>query len=159
MNIPLNIDWQQILLHLLNFSVLTLGLYLLLYKPITNFMEKRAEHYRNLDTQAEDKIKQAKELELSYKKRLECVETEIEENKARAAQEAKLAADALLESANEQALKIISDARQAALQERAKILEEAQQEIASMAIAATEKLLTQSASDTLDQFLYAVKKE
>ena len=46
MNIPLNIDWQQILLHLLNFSVLTLGLYLLLYKPVKNFMEERAEYYR-----------------------------------------------------------------------------------------------------------------
>ena len=31
MNIPLNIDWQQILLHLLNFVILAGGLYLLLY--------------------------------------------------------------------------------------------------------------------------------
>ena len=29
MNIPLNIDWQQILLHLLNFVILAGGLYLL----------------------------------------------------------------------------------------------------------------------------------
>ena len=34
MNIPLNIDWQQILLHLLNFAILAGGLYLLLYKPV-----------------------------------------------------------------------------------------------------------------------------
>ena len=32
MNIPLNIDWQQILLHLLNFAILAGGLYLLLYR-------------------------------------------------------------------------------------------------------------------------------
>ena len=30
MNIPLNIDWQQILLHFFNFSILVGGLYLLL---------------------------------------------------------------------------------------------------------------------------------
>ena len=39
MNIPLNIDWQQILLHLLNFAILAGGLYLLLFKPVKAFME------------------------------------------------------------------------------------------------------------------------
>ena len=34
MNIPLNIDWQQILLHALNLVLLVAGLYLLLYKPV-----------------------------------------------------------------------------------------------------------------------------
>ena len=31
--IPLNIDWQQILLHLFNFTILFGALYILLYKP------------------------------------------------------------------------------------------------------------------------------
>ena len=41
MSIPLNIDWQQILLHLFNFAILAGGLYLLLYKPVKRFMEQR----------------------------------------------------------------------------------------------------------------------
>lgn len=159
MNIPLNIDWQQILLHLLNFSVLTLGLYLLLYNPVRNFMEERAEYYRKLDNEVQEKLKQAEDLKISYKERLNSIETEIEEKRARAVQETKQAADALLQSAKEQAAKLISDAQEAAKRERAKILEDTQQEIASMAIAATEKLLAQSAAGTLDQFLDAVKKE
>ena len=36
MNIPLNIDWQQILLHLFNFVILAGGLYFILYKPTQN---------------------------------------------------------------------------------------------------------------------------
>ena len=48
MNIPLNIDWQQILLHLLNFVILAGGLYLLLYKPVKTFMEKRQQYYHCL---------------------------------------------------------------------------------------------------------------
>ena len=40
---PLNIDWQQILLHLLNFAILAFGLYFLLYKPVKAFREKREE--------------------------------------------------------------------------------------------------------------------
>ena len=46
MNIPLNIDWQQILLHLLNFAILAGGLYLLLYKPVKAFMEQRQAYYQ-----------------------------------------------------------------------------------------------------------------
>lgn len=40
MNVPLNIDWQQILLHLLNFMILFGILYFFLYKPVKDFMEK-----------------------------------------------------------------------------------------------------------------------
>lgn len=79
MNIPLNIDWQQILLHLLNFSVLTLGLYLLLYKPVRDFMEERVEHYRKQGNEAQEKLNQAEDLKISYRKRLDSIETEIEE--------------------------------------------------------------------------------
>ena len=159
MNIPLNIDWQQILLHLLNFSVLTLGLYLLLYKPVRDFMEERVEHYHKQGNEAQEKLNQAEDLKISYRKRLDYIETEIEEKRTRSAQESKQTADALLQSAKEQAAKLLSDAQVAAKQERAEILEGAQQEIAALAIAATEKLLARSASGTLDQFLDAVKKE
>ena len=47
MNVPLNIDWQQILLHLFNFIILAGGLYLLLYKPVKNFMEKREANWQS----------------------------------------------------------------------------------------------------------------
>ena len=41
MNIPLNIDWQQILLHLFNFAILVGGLYLLLYNPVKTVRRRR----------------------------------------------------------------------------------------------------------------------
>ena len=159
MNIPLNIDWQQILLHLLNFSVLTLGLYLLLYNPVRNFMAQRAEHYQNLQSQTQQKLEQAEGLEASYNQRLQDIDTAIEQKKALAEQETRQAADALLQDAKEQAAKLMADAQAAAQKERAQILEDSRQEIARMAVAATEKLLAQSASGALDQFLAAAKKE
>lgn len=159
MNIPLNIDWQQILLHLLNFAVLSLGLYLLLYKPVKNFMDKREEHYRALNSQTEIELKQAQDLKNSYTERLEGLESEIENKRALAVQETKQAIDSLMQNAKNKASKIIENAQETALVERERILDESTKEIAAMAIAATEKLLANSASDTLDQFLYAVKKE
>ena len=41
--VPLNVDWQQILLHLLNFTILFGALYILLYKPVKDFMKGRAD--------------------------------------------------------------------------------------------------------------------
>ena len=61
MNIPLNIDWQQILLHLLNFVILAGGLYLLLYQPVKAFMEKRQSFYREQDAQAAKLLADAKQ--------------------------------------------------------------------------------------------------
>lgn len=159
MNIPLNIDLQQIFLHLFNFSILTLGLYLLLYNPVKKFMGERVEYYSVLDKEAIEKLEQAKNLGVSYQERLEHVETAIEERKAIAAQEIKQEAEELLQNAEKEAAKILSDVHDAAQEERTKILEETQEEIANIAISATEKLLAQSASGALDQFLDAVKKE
>ena len=58
---PLNIDWQQILLHWMNLAILTGGLYFLLFEPVKQFMRKRADHYQELDKLAEDKLAQAEE--------------------------------------------------------------------------------------------------
>lgn len=44
---PLNIDWQQILLHLLNFTILAFGLYFLLYRPVRAYMKKREDAMPN----------------------------------------------------------------------------------------------------------------
>ena len=70
MNIPLNIDWQQILLHLFNFVILAGGLYLLLYRPVKNFMKKREEHYKAMDQQARQDRQEAQQLKEDYQARL-----------------------------------------------------------------------------------------
>ena len=61
MKLPLNIDWQQILLHAFNFILLGGGLGFLLYKPVKKFMNGREEYYKNMDAEAEKKLADAKE--------------------------------------------------------------------------------------------------
>jgi F-type H+-transporting ATPase subunit b len=159
MKIPLNINWQQIFLHLFNFSLLTLGLYLLLYKPVTDFMKERTEYYRQLDSDARAKQNQAGDLEASCQERLKNIEAEIDEKRLALTHETDREIEAMLQSANDRAEKIILDAREAAREERAEILEDVRQEIASMTVTAAEKLLSTSASDALDQFLDTVREE
>ena len=56
---PLNIDWQQILLHALNFVILVGGLYFLLFNPVKKFMAKREEYCRGMEEKAEQTLREA----------------------------------------------------------------------------------------------------
>ena len=63
---PLNIDIQQILLHLLNFTLLFAGLYFLLYKPVKNFMKKREQHYMDMQKSADEMLEHAQQAKKEY---------------------------------------------------------------------------------------------
>lgn len=159
MNIPLNIDWQQILLHLFNFAILAGGLYLLLYKPVKKFMKQREDYYINLDETAKSKLQQAESLKTDYQNRFRNVESEIAESRKKSlAAVDKIRTQKLLE-AEENAEKVISEAKQEAERERTRILEQTQKEIADMVTTATEKLLLQTtASEAFDQFLAVAER-
>lgn len=141
MNIPLNIDWQQILLHLFNFTILAGGLYFLLYKPVKDFMDKRSAYYREMEDTAAGHLEEAKRLENEYQDRLKQADKEIEEKKAEAALETEELINASLEEARKQKEKIIADAQGIALNEKKKMLLETREEIVKLALAATKKML------------------
>ena len=136
MNIPLNIDWQQILLHFFNFSILVGGLYLLLFKPVKRFMEKREKHYADMEAAAV-----------------------AEEKRAAAAKEAEAFAQQQRDAAKAQADKILSDAKDAAESERQKIVAEANREAVAIAEDAMEKLMAAQTAQAYDAFVNAAKEE
>ena len=150
---PLNIDWQQILLHWMNLAILIGGLYFLLYKPVKQFMGKREEHYRDLDQQAQEKLQRAEQLRTEYQAKLDQAEEEIRQARAQAQQSAQASADAQLAQAEEQAQQIIVQARAEAENSRERIRRESQRELRELASAAARKLAFQPEADPFDQFL------
>ena len=107
MNIPLNIDWQQILLHFFNFSILTGGLYLLLFKPVKDFMNKREQIYQQMDAQAKQTQAQAQQLKAQAEERLTQLDQELDSKRAAAAQEADLYAQKQHQAAQQQGLLMV----------------------------------------------------
>lgn len=156
MNIPLNIDWQQILLHLFNFSILAGGLYLLLFKPVKNFMDKRAKHYADMESAAVEREKSTAALEASMQQRQAALDAELDEKRA-AAREAEAYAHQQRAAAHEQADKIVAAARENAENDRKKIVDEANREAVSIAEAAMEKLLAKETSRAYDAFVNAAE--
>lgn len=47
--LPLNIDWQQILLHLLSFLILAVGLTFLIYRPVKKFLDNRKKRFEDME--------------------------------------------------------------------------------------------------------------
>lgn len=159
MNIPLNIDWQQILLHLMNFVILAGGLYFLLYKPVKAFMDKRAAYYQEQADQAAQTTQAAQQLKADYEARLSAADDEIREEKTQAQKDAAAAAQQQLDAARAEAEKIVSDAQAMAERSREKIVRQAGQDVKDLAAEATEKLVLQSGGDAFDQFLDLAEKE
>jgi F-type H+-transporting ATPase subunit b len=157
MNIPLNIDWQQILLHLFNFAILAGGLYILLYKPIKAFMDKRTDYYKDLDDSANAKLKEAEEVKASYDEKLAGAEAEISEKRKESLAKTQAEADIKIAEARTQADKILKDAKVNIDREHEKMLEESKKEVANLAVEATKKLLEQSAKDPYGTFLKSVE--
>ena len=143
MNMPLNIDWQQILLHLFNFSILAGGLYLLLYRPVKNFMKKREAYYQSMDQQARQDRERASQLQKEYQARLDAVGDEIAQRRAAAQKE--------LEQFRAQQI-------DAARREHEKMLSAASQELADLAVTATEKIVLTAQGDPYELFLNLAEK-
>ena len=156
-NIPLNIDWQQILLHFFNFSILVGGLYLLLFKPVKSFMEKREKHYADMEAAAVAREKDTEALKAAMAQREADFDAVLAEKRAAAAKEAEAFAQQQRDAAKAQADKILSDAKDAAESERQKIVAEANREAVAIAEDAMEKLMAAQTAQAYDAFVNAAK--
>ncbi len=153
MNIPLNIDWQQILLHLFNFLLLFAILYFLLYKPVKAFMDKREKYYDDIDNEANKKLSDAEKLKAEYEEKLNEAEKEIASKREEALKQLEADSAEQTEKAKKQAAEIISKAASDAERERERIIAEANGEISEMVSSAAEKLVFESTSQAFDKFL------
>lgn len=159
MSLPLNIDWQQILLHLFNFVILSGGLYFLLYKPVKDFMDKRVDYYQQKDAEAEEKLAKAKEMEASWQVRISEADAEIAQRKAEAMRAAENAAAEQIQAAKKESEEILLKAHTSARQERQRIVDDAGRKIAEVAAAAAEQLTRNAYGSAYNLFLDTVEEE
>ena len=150
---PLNIDWQQILLHWMNLAILTGGLYFILYKPVKQFINKREEHYRDLEQKTAEKLAQATQAHAEYQAKMSEADEEIREARAKAQQSAQQSVKDQLAQAKEQAQRIVDLAHEEAEHSRELILKESQRELKELAAKAAKKLAVHPDADPFDQFL------
>ena len=158
MNLPLNIDIQQILLHIFNFLILFGGLYFILYSPVKKFMDKREQEYRKNDEKSEKLRHDAEELKREYEDKMSELEHNTKAIKQRAEDEARKSAEAIVSKANADAEAIVEKAKDSAQKKKAEIIRSADKDIAVLCEAALEKIITDSANEDYDSFIKSAKE-
>ncbi len=156
---PLNIDPQQILLHLFNLVLLFGILYVLLYKPVHDFMEKREEEYRQRDKSTKDALADAEKLKAEYENKISEAEKEYALERANISAKAEADREKIIGDAHEHAAKIVEDARDKAQKEHDRLIARAQTEIAEYVSKAAEKIVMDEGdlSDDFDSFFESVE--
>ena len=154
---PLNIDWQQILLHWMNLVILTGGLHFLLFKPVKEFMAKREKHYQELAGQAEARLAEAEQLKAECQAKLDKADPQSHPERAQAQQAIQQSTEHQLAQAQEQATQIVAHAQAEAEHSRERIMRESQRELRKLAAKAAKKLALQA--DPFDQFLGLVEED
>ena len=155
---PLNIDWQQILLHMFNFVLLFALLYFILYKPIRDFMEKRQQHYRELDEQAQKTVAQANEKKAEYDRLTADADQRLAAFEAERRKQAEAAAAQELAAAKEKAQKLVDAARAGTKAEHEQMLRQAREEIAQMAGDMARQIASGDTAEAFDAFLSQVER-
>lgn len=153
---PLNIDWQQILLHMFNFVLLTAALYFLLYKPVKDFMDKRRKEYEEIDAKAKETLASAERKKADYDSKLKEVSAEISERRATSVKEAEAIREDMIAKAQTEADKIIDDARKKAVTERDAMMKEARNEIVNIVSEAAGKIALGEDTSDYDTFIKSV---
>ena len=156
--VPLNIDFTQILLHLFNVVILFAILFFLIYKPVKKFMDHRQKEYQDMDDAAAGKVREAEELKKSYEDKLSQAEEEIRVMKTDASKEMTEKAGEIRQQALDEAQSILGKARAQAEHEKEKILAGTGDEVAEMAKEAASKVIFNNPSEAYDSFLKAAEE-
>ncbi len=154
MNIPLNIDFLQVLLHLLNFVILAGGLTFLLYKPVARFLEERREQFAKAEEENRRAEEENQRLRAEYEQKLEEAEAEIQERQKVAEKEWADVAAQQIDAAREKAAAILREAEEEAEERKEHILESAQTEISELVVTAAQKLLGDTVTPERNRALY-----
>ena len=151
---PLNIDFVQVLLHILNFVILAGGLTLILQKPVKKFMEDRAAKYEAIETKNREDAEANERVKAEYEEKMAAFDKEMAELRLQVEKEAGDAARVTIDTAKQEAQSIIERAEKNAEQRKEQILASAQTEISELVIGAAQKLLADTANPERTHELY-----
>lgn len=157
--LPLNIDWQQILLHLMNFVILTGGLYFLLYRPIQNFLARREQSYEEREAETLRLRAEAEAMQAEYRDKLQRADAEIAARREEIERAAEREAQLQLQQAQAQVKVILSRAETVSESRRSETVRDLHREAAALAMEAVKHLVLTDGQHALDSFLDAAESE
>jgi len=149
----LGINLSLLVSQLVNFTLLAVLLYLLLYKPVLNMLAQRRQRIAASMADVDAARAAAAKAQLEYDRKVTEAQRKAQEIIAQAAQTSEKVGADIKAEAQRKADTIRQRAREEAVQEKAHILAEVQSQIASLSMAATERVLGQAVDEATQRKL------
>jgi len=144
----LNIDPVTIIAQILNFSVLAVILYFLLFKPSIKRINERAKKREDLLVEAENQRKEAEENLTAINQRLSMIDSEIEIRLQKAYEQAQLESKSLLRATQEEAEKILSEAENEAAKRQKQEMEELHEKLVDTILGISSQILSRTTPES-----------
>lgn len=142
----LGISLKEFIFYLINFLILTGVLTKFLYKPFLNVLETRKNSIRDALDNAEATNRRADAKMANYDKKIAKLEAEGREIIKEAKLKAESQANDIIEDANQQASRILSQAQKEIERERIQAVAEMKQQLGVLALMAAEKIMEKEIS-------------
>jgi F-type H+-transporting ATPase subunit b len=154
----LGINLGLLVSQLVNFSLLVVLLYLLLYKPVLGMLNQRKDRIARSMADVDAARESAARAQQEYDRKIAESQRRAQEIIAKAAQDGERVGAEIEAQARRDAEDIRKRAAEAAAQEKAQILADVQKQIADLSMLATERVLGQAVDEKtqrrlIDQFL------
>lgn len=148
---------------LVNFTLLAVGLYLLLYKPVLNMLNQRKERIAKSMADVDAAREAAARAQQEYDRKIAEAQRKAQEIIAQAAQTGEKVSAEIKAEAQREADAIRQKAREEAALEKEHLLADAQKQIASLSMLAAERVLGEAMDPDLqrkllDQFMSELGK-
>jgi F-type H+-transporting ATPase subunit b len=143
---------------IVNLVILLLLLRAVLYKPVLNMLDQRAQHIKQGLHDAELATQKASQAEAEYQRRMEEAKRQAQGIIEQAAAQARKVQEETLTKAQGEAQELLTRAHQQIDAERQEALRAMRQQVAELALAISSKLISQSLDDQthrrlIDEFL------
>jgi F-type H+-transporting ATPase subunit b len=147
----LGIEWGLLLSQIVNFGLLMLILFRLLYKPVLDMLAKRRERIAQSMKDAERVAVAAQEAEAEKARVLDEARREAQEIRSQATRDTERIAQEIRSRAEQEASEIRMKAQDDAQKQAQAILADANKQIADLALLATEQLLGRELANRSEQ--------
>jgi F-type H+-transporting ATPase subunit b len=156
----LDFDLVTILAEVINFLILAVALYFLLFKPTVKRIKARNEEREALLQEAERQEAEAEEKLAEINARLAAFDAEIDERLQEAYQQAQTDSESLLEATHEEARRILEEAEQEAGKRQQQEINQLQEELVDSILDISGQVLSKTAPDLVhDTFIEDLTKE
>lgn len=151
----LGINLGYLVSQIVNFTLLVVLLYFVAYKPILRMLDERSARIKKGLEDAEAASKRAAEMEQEFERRMAEARKEGQERVAQAAQMGEKVRQGILDKAREEARGLVDKAKEEIGRERDVAMGELRQQVASLSLAISQKVIGESLDEQAQRRLVA----